>query len=167
MSAVIVTSENKQCSLFDHHVICFRVCIFRTGPPIPDLLLAWLRHQGAELCVQHTLLAQHCMVWQHYLYMYLLMVWQQLVSLHLVTHELYHLLNNFDKHTYIHCIFLFQYKMVRAKYIYIVSGCMCCVCRNDLLWQYVVTSLMFCLQEPLSGRPLSTKSVEQHWDSHG
>ena len=43
----------------------FSVYMLHTGPPLPDLLLTWPQHQGRELCVQHTPLAQHCMAWWH------------------------------------------------------------------------------------------------------
>ena len=36
-------------------LFCMYVHMLHTGPPLPDVLLAWLRHQGRDLCVQHTL----------------------------------------------------------------------------------------------------------------
>ena len=36
-------------------VLLFCVYVPHTGPPLPDVLLAWPRHQGRELCVQHLL----------------------------------------------------------------------------------------------------------------
>ena len=51
-----------------HHHFHWSYCsvyMLHTGPPLPDLLLAWPQHQGRELCVQHTPLAQHCMAWYH------------------------------------------------------------------------------------------------------
>ena len=51
-----------------HHHFHWSYCsvyMLHTGPPLQDLLLAWPQHQGRELCVQHTPLAQHCMAWYH------------------------------------------------------------------------------------------------------
>ena len=36
------------------------VYMLHTGPPLPDLLLAWPQHQGRELCVQHLLNMAWC-----------------------------------------------------------------------------------------------------------
>ena len=41
-----------------HHQFQWLYCsvyMLHTGPPLPDVLLAWPRHQGRELCFQHLL----------------------------------------------------------------------------------------------------------------
>ena len=62
------TSCCKSTYFLLHHHFQWSYCsvyMLHTGPSLPDLLLAWPRHQGRKLCVQHTLLDQHCMAWWH------------------------------------------------------------------------------------------------------
>ena len=203
-----------------------------TGPPLPDLLLAWPRHQGRELCIQHTPLAQQCMVWWHaYASINIHPPWKRphptiigyflpflvtldsflystvvaiscppISSLQYVSagyHSIQlgwdlfskHLMNSLRGNRFQRGSFLcdsalstlatecwrtntghsWHWEQCSVLWLQVLRLSLYMTCWRYVRYirRYVIVRLMYCIQEPLSGRPLSTKTIELHWDSHG